>query len=127
MMNDELNAKKFAALAHSVRLAIIRMLLQAGPPGLPAGKLGDPLGIAPSALTFHLQKLAHVGLVSSRREGQFVIYAAAFTDLLDLVDNLVGTCCADTQQKCGPRCPTCTCGAASTAISLNHPEGIQND
>lgn len=127
MMKDDLNAKKLGALAHPVRLAIVRLLVQAGPPGLPAGKLGEPLGIAPSALTFHLQKLAHVGLVNSRREGQFVIYAAAFTDLLDLVDNLVGTCCADTTKKCGPRCPTGNCGAASTATTLNHPERVQND
>ena len=127
MMNDDLNAKKLGALAHPVRLAIVRMLVQAGPPGLPAGKLGEPLGIAPSALTFHLQKLAHVGLVSSRREGQFVIYAAVFTDLLDLVDSLVGACCADTTKKCGPRCPTGTCCPTSITTTLNHPEGVQND
>lgn len=104
-MNDDLNAKKLGALAHPTRLAIVRMLVRAGPAGLPAGKLGKPLDIAPNAMTFHLQKLAHVGLVRSRREGQFVIYSAAFTDLLDLVDNLVGACCADTPEKCGPRCP----------------------
>lgn len=121
MIDDELNAKRLGALAHPVRLAIVRMLVQAGPAGLPAGQLGDPLGIAPSALTFHLQKLAHAGLVSSRREGQFVIYSAAFTDLLDLVDSLVGACCAGTQQKCGPRCPT------STAVAHNHAEGVKND
>lgn len=105
-MNDELMVKRLGALAHPGRLAIVRALVRAGPAGLPAGKLGESLGIAPSALTFHLQKLAHVGLVSSRREGQFMIYTAAFSDLLDLVDGLVGACCADTPEACGPRCPS---------------------
>jgi len=121
-MSDERIAKKLGALAHPVRLAIVRRLVRAGPAGLPAGELGEPLGIAPNALTFHLQKLAHVGLVSSRREGQFVIYSAVFTDLLDLVDNIVGACCADTPEKCGPRCPPSGGGAADSLISHNPPK-----
>jgi len=106
MSTDDVIAKKLAALAHPARLAIVRMLVRAGPKGLPAGKLGEPLGIASNALTFHLQKLVHVRLVSSRRNGKFVIYSAEFEDLLDLVDYLMGACCADTPEKCGPRCPS---------------------
>lgn len=102
---DELVAQKLSAMAHPVRLAIVRMLAKAGPGGLPAGQLGKPLGVASNALTFHLQKLAHVDLVRSRRSGQFVIYAAAFDELLNLTSYLVGACCADSPDKCGPRCP----------------------
>lgn len=105
-MNDSVTTKKLAALAHPARLAIIRRLVRAGATGVAAGKLGEPLGIAPNALTFHLQKLVQVDLVSARRAGQFVIYSAVFPALLDLVDQLVGACCADTVEKCGPQCPS---------------------
>lgn len=105
MSKDAVIAKKLAALAHPARLAIVRMLVRTGPQGLPAGQLGEPLGIAANALSFHLQKLAYVNMVSSRRDGKFIIYSAEFTDLLDLVDHLMGACCADTPEKCGPRCP----------------------
>lgn len=91
-------------MAHPVRLAIVRRLVKAGPKGMPAGRLGEPLGVASNALTFHLQKLAHVGLVTSRRNGQFIIYTAEFGALLDLTEHLVGACCADSPEKCGPRC-----------------------
>ena len=110
MTPDELTAKKLGALAHPARLAIIRMLVRSGPAGLAAGKLGKPLNIPANALTFHLQKLAQFGLVNSQRKGQFIVYSAVFSDLLDLVDNLVGACCADTSEKCDPRCPSAESG-----------------
>lgn len=106
MIPDEITAKKLAALAHPARLAIIRMLVRSGPAGLAAGKLGKPLNIPANALTFHLQKLAQFGLVNSQRQGQFIVYSAIFSELLGLVDNLVGACCADTSEKCDPKCPS---------------------
>ncbi len=123
MTPDELTAKKLAALAHPARLAMIRMLVRSGPDGLSAGKLGEPLNIAANALTFHLQKLAHVGLVTSRRQGQFIVYSTVFSNLLDLVDSLVGACCADTSEKCDPMCPTTELASANigyTGISDDH-------
>ncbi len=110
MTPDELTGKKLAALAHPARLAIIRMLVRSGPAGLAAGKLGKSLNIPANALTFHLQKLAQFGLVNSQRQGQFIVYSAAFSDLLGLVDNLVGACCADTSEKCDPKCPSTESG-----------------
>jgi len=125
MIEDELIAEKLSALAHPARLAIVRMLAQAGPDGLPAGQLGKPLGIASNALTFHLQKLAGVGLVRPRRQGQFIFYTAIFEALLDLTDSLAGACCAVSPQKCGPRCPTAGQGPAPGSVK---PEGgKQND
>lgn len=103
--NDDIAAAKLAALAHPVRLAAIRQLAAAGPAGLAAGKLAERLGTAPNALTFHLQKLAVAGLVASRREGQFVYYRADFDALLALTDHLVGACCRESDDICGPRCP----------------------
>ncbi|MDE2023402.1 MAG: helix-turn-helix transcriptional regulator [Gammaproteobacteria bacterium] len=118
MMNNELITKRLGALAHPARLTIVRMLVRVGPSGLPAGKLGAAMDIAPNALTFHLQKLANVSLVSSRREGQYVVYTADFTNLLGLVEHIVGACCVDTAEKCGPRCSPSTRSPLNTASSL---------
>ncbi|GAA0560014.1 ArsR/SmtB family transcription factor [Halomonas salifodinae] len=104
--SDDIVASKLAALAHPVRLATIRQLAAAGPAGLAAGKLAERLDVAPNALTFHLQKLAAVGLVESRREGQFVYYRAVFDTLLALTEHLVGACCCEAEDSCGPSCPT---------------------
>ncbi len=122
MTPDELTAKKLAALGHPARLAIIRMLVRSGPAGLAAGKLGKTLNIPANALTFHLQKLAQFGLVDSQRQGQFIVYSAVFSDLLGLVDNLVGACCADTSEKCDPKCPSTESGLddiGSTATAID--------
>lgn len=105
-INDEIVAKKLTALAHPVRLAAIRHLAAAGPAGLAAGKLAERLGAAPNALTFHLQKLAVAGLVESHREGKFVYYHAVFDTLLAVTDHLVGACCKESDESCGPRCPS---------------------
>ena len=128
MTPDELTARKLAALAHPARLAIIRMLVRSGPAGLSAGKLGEPLNIAANALTFHLQKLAHVGLVTSQRQGQFIIYSTVFSKLLELMDSLVGACSADTSEKCDPMCPTTEPASANvgysgiSAAQINQPK-----
>lgn len=104
MQNDETNGRKLAALGHPMRLGIIRTLAKAGPAGLAASTLGSRLDIAANALTFHLQKLAAVNLVNSRREGRFVYYSAHFEELNTLVEHLVGACCNETEEKCGPQC-----------------------
>ncbi len=65
-----------SALAHESRLAIFRVLVPEGPDGLPAGEIGKRLGIAANALSFHLTRLRYAGLVSVRRNGQQMIYAA---------------------------------------------------
>lgn len=124
MMNkDEIFAEKLSAMAHPARLAIVRMLVEAGPDGLPAGQLGKALGIASNALTFHLQKLANVNLVRSQRSGQFIIYTAIFEALLDVTDYLVGACCAASTEKCGPRCAS---SGMPSARELLNENGDQN-
>ncbi|WP_260293876.1 ArsR/SmtB family transcription factor [Sedimenticola hydrogenitrophicus] len=123
MSQDELIAKKLSAMAHPARLAIVHMLVKAGPQGVSASQLGGPLDIAANALTFHLQKLAHAGLVESRRSGRFVIYTAAFDELLNLTNYLVGSCCVDSAEKCGPRCPT----SEPSPMHISTSRGEQND
>ena len=89
-----------AALAHDSRLAVFRLLVEAGPEGLPAGQLSDRLGVPPSSLSFHLKELSHAGLVSSRQEGRFVIYAASFAAMNDLLGFLTENCCGG--NSCAP-------------------------
>jgi len=121
MIKDIDIADRLAVLGHPVRLAVIRLLVRTGPQGLAAGHLSTQLSTAPNALTFHLQKLEHAGLVASHRKGQFIIYSAVFHELTQLADSLVGACCADSIIKCGPRCLTSE--PESTTPVTNHPTG----
>ena len=82
-----------AALAHGHRLAAFRALVAAGPAGLAAGSLAAAVGLAPSALSFHLAHLSRAGLVTCRRDGRRLIYAADFTAMNALVGYLTENCC----------------------------------
>jgi DNA-binding transcriptional ArsR family regulator len=82
-----------AALAQESRLAIFRLLVQAGPDGLAASKIAAHLGIAPSSLSFHLKELSHAQLVTARQEGRFIIYAAHMDSMNALIGFLTENCC----------------------------------
>lgn len=90
-----------AALAHRSRLAIFRLLVQAGPRGLAAGAIGAKLELPPATLSFHLAHLARAGLVQGRQEGRFVIYCASFDNTNALVGFLTENCCGGA--SCAPR------------------------
>ena len=92
-----------AALAQASRLAVFRTLVQAGPAGLPAGKISELMAIPPSSLSFHLKELGHAGLVLSRQDGRFVIYTAQFDAMNALVAYLTENCCGG--NPCTPVCP----------------------
>lgn len=95
-----------AALAQDSRLAIFRALVQAGPAGLAAGRVGELTGIAPSSLSFHLKELAHAGMVDSAQAGRFVIYTANFETMNALLGFLTENCCGG--NPCSPVCsPAC--------------------
>lgn len=82
-----------AALAQESRLALFRLLVAEGPQGLPAGEIGERLRIPAPTLSFHLAQLARAGLVSSRRDGRSIIYAADFTGMNSLIAYLTENCC----------------------------------
>ncbi|WP_194725301.1 ArsR/SmtB family transcription factor [Noviherbaspirillum malthae] len=82
-----------AALAQETRLAVFRLLVQAGPSGLPATQIAEGVGIAPSLLSFHLKELLHANLVSQTREGRSLIYAANFEAMNGLLGFLTENCC----------------------------------
>lgn len=91
------------ALAHEHRLAVLRILVEAGPEGLPAGAIAERMRIAPSSLTFHLQQLLHSGLASQRRHGRQIIYAMVPDAVNALVAYLTENCCGQ-DVACQPAC-----------------------
>lgn len=91
-----------AALAQETRLAVFRQLVEAGPAGRAAGELAETLGCAPATLSFHLKELSHAGLIAGRQEGRYVIYAANFASMNDLLAFMTENCCrASPADGCG--------------------------
>ena len=93
-------AARLEALGNPTRLKIYRLLVEAGPRGLPAGRIGEQLGLAPATLSFHLSHLARAGLAKSRQDGRFVIYSADFLNMNALVGYLTENCCGG--RACAP-------------------------
>ena len=91
--DETLVARALAALAPPRRLRAFRTLVVAGPEGLAAGAIGERLGLAPSALSFHLKALAHAGLVSAEPRGRFLVDRASFTPMNGLLAYLTRRCC----------------------------------
>jgi ArsR family transcriptional regulator, arsenate/arsenite/antimonite-responsive transcriptional repressor len=91
-----------AALAQDSRLNVFRLLVQAGPEGLPAGEVASTLDLAPNTLTFHFDRLRSAGLVAVRREGRSMIYAARFETMNALLAYLTENCCKGAPESCGP-------------------------
>jgi DNA-binding transcriptional ArsR family regulator len=89
------------ALAQETRLDIFRLLVQAGPGGMPAGQLGEQLNLPPATLSFHLKELRHAGLVSFQRESRSLIYSAEFTNMNALLAYLTENCCLGDATACG--------------------------
>lgn len=102
-----------AALAQDNRLDIYRLLVKAGPDGLPAGSVATKLELAPNTLTFHFDRLRQAGLVTVRRAGRSMIYAARYDQMNALLSYLTENCCGDAKQ-CAP---AAACTPKSTKIT----------
>ncbi len=108
---DILNA--LSALAQESRLAVFRLLVQAGPQGMAATKIAETLGLAPSSLSFHLKELTHANLIRQTREGRSLIYSANFDTMNRLLAFLTENCCGG--NPCTPvRLPLCAHEGASS-------------
>jgi ArsR family transcriptional regulator, arsenate/arsenite/antimonite-responsive transcriptional repressor len=106
-MEIKTSVEALAALAHESRLTVFRALVQRGPEGLKPGELAAACGIPDSTLSFHLAHLLRAGLVSRRRRGRTLIYAAEFATVNALIGYLMENCCAGSTQPvaasgCGP-------------------------
>jgi DNA-binding transcriptional ArsR family regulator len=103
-----------SALAQESRLAAFRLLVKAGPDGLPAGVIAREVGVRPNTLSTHLAILEHAGLVQARREGRSVIYAADYAAMRGLLGFLVEDCCGGKPEICATLGDLAlACGAAA--------------
>ena len=91
-----------AALAQDNRLDVFRLLVRVGPAGLAAGEIASILKLAPNTLTFHFDRLKGAGLVTVRREGRSMIYAARYETMNGLLAFLTENCCQGAPGSCGP-------------------------
>jgi DNA-binding transcriptional ArsR family regulator len=91
-----------AALAQDNRLDVFRLLVQAGPEGMPAGAVAAALELAANTLTFHFDRLRMAGLVTVRRDGRSMIYAARYDAMQALLGFLTENCCAGDSAACAP-------------------------
>jgi len=89
----------FAALAQETRLGALRLLVRAGPGGLPAGRLSEALQTPHNTLSFHLKHLVGAGVVTSRRQGRSIVYSAHYDAIRDLIAFLVSDCCSGDQAQ----------------------------
>lgn len=104
-----------AALAQETRLDIFRLLVQAGPLGIPAGHIAERLGLPAATLSFHLNQLKQADLVQSRRESRSLIYTAAYTTMNALMSYLSENCCEG-----NTACSTDTCYSTSASEGNCH-------
>jgi DNA-binding transcriptional ArsR family regulator len=98
--NDALAA--LAALAQDNRLDVFRLLVEAGPDGMPAGSVAEALKLAPNTLTFHFDRLRDAGLVAVRRDGRSMIYSARYQTMNALLGYLTENCCGGRAEQCLP-------------------------
>lgn len=91
-----------AALAQDNRLDVFRLLVKAGPDGMAAGEIAATLALAPNTLTFHFDRLRAAALVTVRRDGRSMIYAARYDTMNTLLGYLTENCCGGRAERCLP-------------------------
>jgi DNA-binding transcriptional ArsR family regulator len=89
-----------AALAQETRLQVFRLLVEAGPNGVPAGRIAETLDVPPATLSFHLKELTRAGLLASRPDGRFICYSAHYENMAALMDYLTRNCCQGMPEEC---------------------------
>lgn len=92
-MEKQIVISALAALAQETRLDIFRILVQAGPDGLPAGCIGETLGLPSATLSFHLKELKSAGLARYERRGRQRIYSPDLEAVQGLIGFLTENCC----------------------------------
>jgi DNA-binding transcriptional ArsR family regulator len=99
-MDSRAAVAALGALAQPSRLEVFRLLVRRGPAGLAAGEISERVGVPPTTLSFHLAQLSRAGLVTSRREGRSILYAADYGAMQGLMGFLTENCCQE--GGCGP-------------------------
>ena len=101
-MEPDIAIKRLSALAQESRLAVFRLLIKAGPAGVPAGEIARTLEITPNTLSAQLTILANADLITSRRDGRSIIYAAGYDSMSELLVYLMEDCCQGRPEICAP-------------------------
>ena len=117
-MTDKFDADRtilaLGALAHDHRLALFRLLVQAGSDGMAAGAIAEALDVPNSSLSFHLAHLTRAGLIRQTRQSRSLIYSADYAAMNGLVGYLTENCCG------GAPCMTDTiCGSEISTQRTN--------
>ena len=107
LMKTDTAVTALSALAQEHRLALFRLLVQAGDKGMSAGTIAEALGVPNSSLSFHLAQLRHAGLILQERQHRSLIYRANYPVMNALVTYLTENCCG--RSDCG------TAGACAPA------------
>ena len=100
----------FDALSQETRLDVLRLLIQAGPEGIPAGEIGERLEVRQNTMSVNLKVLAQAGLVTAGRDGRTIRYAADYTAIQSLVLFLMKDCCGGREDLCRPIFDQLACG-----------------
>jgi ArsR family transcriptional regulator len=109
------------ALAQETRLDIFRLLVRAGADGMPAGHIGERLGLPSATLAFHLKELKNAGLATCTRNGRSLIYAAAYPRMNALLEYLTENCCQGNPAACGLEISTCKPSTARPGATHEAP------
>lgn len=104
-MKSTAAVEALSALAQEHRLALFRLLVQAGEGGMPAGAIADALGVPNSSLSFHLTQLRNAGLILQERQHRSLIYRANYPAMNALVAYLLENCCAGADCGSDAACP----------------------
>jgi DNA-binding transcriptional ArsR family regulator len=118
-MQDRQALAAFAALAQETRLGIVRLLVRAGPDGMPAGAIAAAAGVSPSNVSFHLKELERAGLVAAHRAARSIIYSADYEGLRGLIGFLMQDCCSGRPEICAPVLAAASCDTRRTERSAD--------
>jgi ArsR family transcriptional regulator, arsenate/arsenite/antimonite-responsive transcriptional repressor len=100
-MRDHAAVEMLSALAHEHRVKIVRLLVRAGPSGVPSSEIANAVGISPTGASFHLKELDRAGLIASTRQGRFIRYAIHNGGIRQLLAYLTEDCCQGQPELCG--------------------------
>lgn len=101
-MDKNFALSAFDALSQETRLDALRLLIQAGPEGLPAGEIGERLGIRQNTMSVNLKILTQAGLITSVRDGRIIRYAASYDAIQGVILFLMKDCCGGRKELCQP-------------------------
>ena len=101
-MESKTALAQLSALAQENRLALFRLLIKAGPDGLPAGEIAAALGVPPNTLSAQLTLLSNAGLIEGTRQGRSIIYTAQYDAISGLIVFLMEDCCQGRSEICTP-------------------------